>query len=640
MRRRIFILLLFPLILLIAVFLLAGKAFSQEPETTITLKSDSTWKVARNPGVGWATLSFDDSEWGYSIAPSRGLCGGKVDNFEGDPMWASEPKNYDTVYFRKKIILEDEPKNAFLKVGMDDDGEVFINGQSVLRSWDGIAGLSQGDVTTYLHKGENIIALIVYDAYGVCQSAAVFLDVKIPYANDYQLNVPLIKQSTTTWASLQYAGGLQDKLPCGIAIGDCGCVVSSLAMILTYHGATKSPDGFSTTPDVLNEYLSKNQVCSPHGCVSDGYAYGDVVWSAIHTYTKGAHDRFGTQKVMFTGGGAFDKTQVEDDIKHDKPVMLKAPNRSHWFVASGIKGSTFTLKDPLFDWSVLDNPEYKNTAAQIRRFTKVNSDFSALEIFVKEPANVLVTDPHGKKVGFDKTTHEVVNEIDGAFYFSEGEMAVPVHHLIIQTPEKGTYAIQTLSPLLENETEYVTYTTSRNAEIMREVVQEGVNDTRIVQYDPDFVSPTITPTPTLTIVPTATATPTPTLTPKPSIRVIPRPTMALTIDVLPFNKSNAIACKSIQRRIIPMVIMSSSRINAAAIDLTTVRINGSKLMKLGTHYITIPYDFNRDGRQDMIVFFTLSTQKKMCVEAKIILEGRTKDGAVVYGEDKISFLLF
>ncbi len=451
-----------------------------------------------------ASRTPDFSDWEYSVAPSRGLCAGEVGNFEGDPMWATKPKNYDKVYFRKTLSISDVPKSAYLKVVMDDDGEVFINGQSALKSFDGVVGYSEGEVGQYLRKGENTIELMVIDTYGVCQSAALYLEVKIPFAEKYELNVPFMKQSTLTWAPQQYAGGLLDKLKCGIAIGDCGCALSSLAMLLSFHGVIKGPDGFNTTPDVLNEYFSRNQTCDDVGCISDGYAYGNVVWGAVHQYTKKAHERYGSPKVMFVGGGVYDKATVAADIKSDKPVILKAPGKSHWFVASGINGPTFSIKDPLFDWSILDNTDYKNEASEMRRFTKVNSDFSAIEVFTKAPGNILVTTPDGRRLGYETETKSVVKEVENGNYL-EDDVSVVVRHAVIQTPIKGDYKIQYFSTDKEIKPQYVVFRTNRSAESIKEIkndIKEGMVTN--FDYDPDFVllTPTIavTPSPTGTLI--------------------------------------------------------------------------------------------------------------------------------------------
>lgn len=454
--------------------------------TTLVLTSDSSWKVSREVAVGWEKPGFDDGNWEHSVVLPHTPCGGWSKTVQADLIWAKNPKSRETVYLRKTISLKTAPLSVLLKTYFDDDGDVYLNGMRVMHDIDGTDGTSQGYYASFFRKGENTIAIAVKDVTGLCQSTAFFIELKIPNHESYELEIPLVKQSAPAWSEKIYAGGSKDNMFCGTTIGHCGCVVSSLAMLLNFHKVTKSPDGLKTSPDVLNEYLSRNQRCNEYGCVSDGYVYGDVVWGALHKYTKSGHDMYQSPKVMLVGGGVYDKDQVKDDIKNNKPVVLRAPNKSHWFIASGIDGDSLSIRDPLYEWGVLDNPDYKNTASQMRRFSKVNSDFSAIEIFIKEPGHIVLTSPDGKKYG----------HLQEGLYFDENG----VRHLLVQTPKKGTYGIEIMVPSSEK-TEYVVVNTNRSAENVMYVEHVQIGESAPgFTYDPDFQPPT----PTLTYtVPTA-----------------------------------------------------------------------------------------------------------------------------------------
>ncbi len=512
-------------------FCAATQAFAKDSSTTILIKNNATWKFARSVTEGWKLSGYDDSLWDYVAIPSRGLCQGAVDDFESDPMWATNPVAREIVYFRKEIILEGEPLSAHAQIVMDDDGELYINGEVALASSDGIVSLTQGDVASHLHKGLNTIAIRVDDTFGGCQYTQLLIEVEVPVSEDHQLDVPLIKQTAKAWSDVTYAGGSKDDMFCGMTIGDCGCVISSLSMLLAFHGITKGPSGFATTPDNVNDYFLRNQTCGAAGCVSSGYAYGEVVWSAVHEYAKKAYELFGSPKIMLVEAAPYNKAKVEDDIKNNKPIILKAPHQSHWFVASGIVGTTFSIRDPLFDWTELQNPDYKNSASQMRRFTKVNSDFSAIEVFVKEPDHILITAPDGKRVGFDKTQNKVVNEIENAVYLLEGDMSAGIRHALIQEPVKGEYIIQTVSDQ-KKEIEYSVYKSNRAAEIIRSTMQSPPDKPNGVAYDPDFSQPAPTPTtvprPTALPLPTKkpTTRPTPTILRKPTLTPTPTPNFA------------------------------------------------------------------------------------------------------------------
>lgn len=146
--------------------------------------SDVTWKYSDSEVNGWYMNDYDDSSWLNTIAPSAGLC--PVNQQEvpvriGEngalPMWSANPKNNATAYFRKHFILP-YIATGTIRAVLDDEGDIYINGQLVLR--DTIADgrdLTSGDVTQYLHPGENVIAMRVFDSRGYCQT--VQFDLKL-----------------------------------------------------------------------------------------------------------------------------------------------------------------------------------------------------------------------------------------------------------------------------------------------------------------------------------------------------------------------------------------------------------------------------------------------------------------------------
>jgi hypothetical protein len=78
------------------------------------------------------------------------------------------------------------------------------------------------------------------------------------------LNVPLFKQTDPRWRELEYDSA--KKWSDAPTIGRWGCAMSSMAMILQYHGISKLPDGKAINPETLNQWL-KDQ---PDGYISGG----------------------------------------------------------------------------------------------------------------------------------------------------------------------------------------------------------------------------------------------------------------------------------------------------------------------------------------------------------------------------------
>ncbi|MGB4965521.1 MAG: C39 family peptidase, partial [Microgenomates group bacterium] len=164
------------------------------------------------------------------------------------------------------------------------------------------------------------------------------------------LNVPLIKQTDQLWANAPYDHAASQSLTCGKTIKECGCALTSLAMLLNFHGVTKDPEGKPTTPATLNNYFNKDAQCVSSGCVSQGYVFGDVLWSAADRYSADAYKKFGTQKIVSLNSAndaKWDKESVANDIKNNQPVIIKVEKNEHWALAVGIDQETFVLNDPL-----------------------------------------------------------------------------------------------------------------------------------------------------------------------------------------------------------------------------------------------------------------------------------------------------
>lgn len=287
---------------------------------------------------------------------------------------------------------------------------------------------------------------------------------------DKRLDIPLLKQGVSpyndanpSWEGLEYDHSKSQFLWCGKTIADCGCVITSIAMILRYYGVPNPVDGSPTTPKSVNDYFNRDATCTNEGCVSRGYAYGDVRWAAAGGYSQEANSKYHTQKIIYDadGGGGYNPDLVRQDINDNRPVILWNTARSHWFVAMGISGNTFMINDPLYDRTRLDDPAYGNNAAASRRYKKTSSDFSSIEVPALAPAQVLITDPDGKRTGFDPVTNQVVQEIPNSSYFFShaifdelsGQSPPPdnagVYWATVGTPQAGKYQVQIIAPTNE-----------------------------------------------------------------------------------------------------------------------------------------------------------------------------------------------
>lgn len=128
------------------------------------------------------------------------------------------------------------------------------------------------------------------------------------------------------------------------------------------------------------------------------------------------------------------------------------------------------------------------------------ADFSSIEIAVKAPVQILVTDPDRYKTGFDTSSSATITEISkSAYYFDEPyanreqEGSTPpsntgVYWAIVSKPKKGIYQID-LSGKTGHSYSLTVYGTNRDSKttfkLLEGVLSSYGTETYKVQYYPD-----------------------------------------------------------------------------------------------------------------------------------------------------------
>ena len=446
----------------------------------IFISSDATWKSSTKLVQGWERAEFDDSSWQNTRSPSAGACSlSKIKVRFTTPMWVQQGGQFLTAYFRKTFILNGHVKNARISAVFDDDGDIYINGVKVLSDTSGRAEANPVvlDVTTHLREGSNTIAVKVRDTVGGCQWTQIFLEIELESGT--VLDVPLLKQTDPQWAAITYDASDKQTLWCGTDIGDCGCALTSISMLLQYYGSVNLVGGLTTLPGDLNTYFLQDQKCLLNQCVSRGYVFGDVRWSVVNQLSRQAWDAFGTAKVQYMGGGSLDP---REDIAAGKPVIGKALDKSHWFVVKGMVDNDLKINDPIFG-------EMEATAtAMIRRFEEVQSDFSLIEAYVKAPGQLMVTDPHGRQTGFVDGTR--VAEIPSSTYEFEQSIessdSAGLWAARITQPENGLYTVEHATDSAKSL--IAVYMADMNADEKSALISEGTEIQ--IHYDHDRVDDT------------------------------------------------------------------------------------------------------------------------------------------------------
>ncbi|MCR4322754.1 MAG: 6-bladed beta-propeller [Candidatus Azambacteria bacterium] len=254
---------------------------------------------------------------------------------------------------------------------------------------------------------------------------------------------------TTDWASKDYAEGVAGNYECGSTIANCGCAITSAVMLLRYYGITKGVDGQDITPGNINAWLNAHQ----------GYIEGSIKWPKVWEYSTHPQNAV---RLQFDGAVNFKDTATLDQyVQALKPTILYNRSFGHFLVADGKLSTTHTIKDPAFystkylvatgTSSFIRN--YDNHFDGLRLFSTSTAEVAGIYLSLGSPAELLVTDPNGFRLGMDPVIGIVYDEIPGGSYFQEGlstdalETPPPpkeVKQLWIPHPVSGQYSIKVI----------------------------------------------------------------------------------------------------------------------------------------------------------------------------------------------------
>lgn len=420
----------------------------------------------------------------------------------------------------------------------------------------------------------------------------------------FVLNIPLIKQTDQVWANEPYDHADKQQLNCGKTIADCGCTLTSLSMLLNFHGVTKSPEGKPTSPVTLNEYFNKDAQCVSSGCVSQGYAFGNVIWSAADRYSADAFKKFGTQKIVSLNDAksiTWDPQTVADDIKNNQPVIAKVQSNEHWALVTGIDQDTFVINDPRNNVDRLNQKPYLNTAYGIRRFKKTSSDFSSLEFTTKYPGIIEVTDPKGR-----------INADIPNTNLSSSLLSSSNNTVTIGTPIEGTYLVTLSSSRVD--IPLAVHASDSSGALKIKVFEKNNPYMEQITHAYKFI-----------------------YNPQPAQDQLK---LGVPIDIEPHVKNNVGFCNG-SSLMIPVAVLGSDTFDVSQIDDNSVSFMGAKnlflnpITKKAFHLVQ---DVNRDGKPDAVFNFMLKDTTLMCTSTKATITGTLKDGMIFEGSDTIHMI--
>ncbi len=267
----------------------------------------------------------------------------------------------------------------------------------------------------------------------------------------------LVKWYGQTNANWNQPGDRYANLP-GKTMGALGCYTTSIAMLFDSYGLSNLPGNFSLDPGKLNEAMYTYG--KKRSSIDDRNGRGYTVEGNVRPDGAAEIARAGyTQKCKLTKSEAICKEEsksivsykdklrtdvfdeekqkyVEDQICSGNPIILKVEKVKkkadgkpayHFLLATGFElddagKKTFIVNDPgrsaqsLGESSKLSalKDRYKSIAG-IRPFVQA-ADPSMIFAYGSENTEFILTDPLGRKTGYDPISKLKYNEIPGASY--------------------------------------------------------------------------------------------------------------------------------------------------------------------------------------------------------------------------------
>jgi hypothetical protein len=310
----------------------------------------------------------------------------------------------------------------------------------------------------------------------------------------FSLNVKHFQQRSMLPSPYQYGrwgpepyGDPKVANPTTDTIERWGCYLTSWAMALDSWG---SQYGFHTNPHELNQWLRAH----------NGYNGRYVIPARVAQYAREQTHR----PYFYFGGHNPDDQQLHNLLFTGTPVILEVSNRGHYVLAVG----ETTLPNGSRTWYINDPYRvnifnlYATLASYGNNYTRMEwggelqgpGQLASISLIMASPAELLITDPQGRRTGVDPRTGSIYDEIPGAFYSARSldsddgsaETLPPVKELYLSAPLDGSYTIQVIGTGNGSyELEVLTYDTAGDVSYnttVSEQIYAGSVDTYWMEY--------------------------------------------------------------------------------------------------------------------------------------------------------------
>lgn len=258
---------------------------------------------------------------------------------------------------------------------------------------------------------------------------------------------PYFMQNDPAWGADEYAKARDPEFGpdwCGVSVAQCGCAMTSVTNMMALFQILVMPDGRPLTPQTVNEWFNLNARKTSRGWVSQGYIYGDVIWTAANQLSGEIAQKYpGTRTVRFARTGTGSDEEVREQLKLGRPILIEVPG--HWIAAVGLEGDKILIADPFYkDRTTLDAYKGKIKSSVI---FEPSEDLSAVVISAPSSVRVRVTDKEGRVVGTlntgsrDEAAKVAQTDIPGASYSARAAWRDPTCVASAPPPDAGTNQI-------------------------------------------------------------------------------------------------------------------------------------------------------------------------------------------------------
>lgn len=295
--------------------------------------------------------------------------------------------------------------------------------------------------------------------------------------NEPNLDVPLLKQTSEPWQSMEYDSAHKWS-PASPTIYSWGCALTSAAMILQYYGIDKTPYGTRLDPGTLNNWL----ISQPDGYIGNGL----VNWLAISRFSRLAKESGNNPNFFFDAleydrnAGGNKRQQLVDDLNDDRPGILEVPG--HFVVAKGIEGNTFLINDPFYNRQRLSDG-YHNTFISVGRYIPSNTDLSYIMAVNDQNLHIKLKDTLGNILSESFSQLPLENETNSA-----AKSDNPLKIIYLKKPSSGIYYMELTSDATQKDVvDFYLYSSSGNVATSRHQILISKNNPEIItlKFDKD-----------------------------------------------------------------------------------------------------------------------------------------------------------